>query len=425
MNKKIVKRVAYAIEVQLASPINTSSGITERTDKDVLKNSNGEYFIPGTSIAGALRARLSAEEEKNLTGYSKDDEGKMSSLFISDLYFDNGEVIVRDGVKLTSEKTVKDKFDYEAVQTGATGKLYLSYVIREGEEDLENIIKKLLVDIDEGFIRFGSNKSRGYGQVKIAQVYRSEFSKDNVAAYLDFDRANLDGYQTSNTYETWKNTVSDKSDDFVKIIVPLKLEGGISIRKYSAKLNEADYEQITIFSGDKEKERPVIPGTSWNGAIRADVSRILKELGDSKADKDVSEWFGYIKDEDHANSSKSIVTIGESIIEDSKPLTLTRNKINRFDASTYDGALYTERSYFTGKTTLEILVKKDIERHYEALIGALQIVIKDIENGFVAIGGQTSVGKGLFSSDDSKKIEYVNGDEDIYPKALYTFLEGK
>ncbi len=102
---------------------------------------------------------------------------------------------------------------------------------------------------------------------------------------------------------------------------------------------------------------------------------------------------------------------------------MTRNQINRFDASTKDGALYTERSNFEGNTSLEIMVRKEQSLDYEALIGVLQIVIKDIQNGYLAIGGETSVGRGIFSgSEDSTIYMNASNEEDYYGKALYKFI---
>ena len=106
-----------------------------------------------------------------------------------------------------------------------------------------------------------------------------------------------------------------------------------------------------------------------------------------------------------------MVVFGESIIEGAKALPMTRNKVNRFDASTVDGALYSEIAYFGGKTELEIMVKKDTERNYQAFLGILDIIVKDILNGFLPVGGQTAVGRGIFETDGPVQWENASEDE--------------
>lgn len=425
MSNVIKKRIYYAIDVELTSPINISSGDSELTDSDLIRNGNGEFFVPGTSIAGALFARLS-DDDKKIAGYTTGEYGKMSSLFVSDLYF-NSDCIssVRDGVKLTSEKKVDNKFDMQVLETGAKGTIYINYIIREMDDDKEALIKVLITDIEKGFVRFGSNKNRGYGKMHVLKIYRQVFDQSNIRSLLEFDNKNTENYTENYDYKSWADSVEGQSEDYVKISVPLKLTGGISIRKYSTRPNEADFEQITIHEKDKCGNCiPVVPGTSWNGAIRSAVFSVLKDLNDKEALSHVNQWFGYV-DINNKKSGQSIVIFGESKIMDSVPLIMTRNKINRFDASTIDRALYTEKAFFGGHTSLEIMIKKDESRQYEELIGVLQIVISDIQKGYISFGGQTSVGRGIFEADTEKTIEYQNAlSEKAYSEALYEFIMG-
>ena len=423
MSNKIIKRIYYAFNVKLLSPLTTSSGESEYTDSDLLRNSDGQVFVPGTTIAGALRARLTVDKQEKLTGYSKGEDSRMSSLYVSDLFFEGRKTSsVRDGIKLNEDKSVNNKFDMEVLETGAVGTIYINYIIRENDTDMESVVRTLITDIQNGYIRFGANKNRGYGRMSVELIYRQEFSKASVDELLDFDPKAVNTYKEKYDYETWIQTSIEQSDDYVKIIVPLKLTGGISIRKYSVKPNEADYEQLTLTMKDVNGNPiPIVPGTSWNGAIRSNVLTTLKALGDPNAYEHVEKWFGYV-DLKGKKAQQSIVIFGESLIEDSKSLTMTRNKINRFDASTIDTALYTEKSYFEGKTSLEIMIKKDEGCNYEALIGLLQIAIKDIENGYLAIGGQTAVGRGIFTRDDSQEVKYENAiSPKGYAEALYRY----
>ena len=162
-------------------------------------------------------------------------------------------------------------------------------------------------------------------------------------------------------------------------------------------------------------------------SIRADVKEILGELGIQGEGRDdiLENWFGYtdskMKDKT-AQSSK--VVIAESTIEHSRMLPEFRNKINRFDASTKDGALYSELAYFGGDTCLEFLLYKDQEKQYLAIAGMLLLVIEDIKKGYVAVGGQTAVGRGIFEAGEDVKVKYSEEiNEEDCSKELYNLIE--
>ena len=448
-NKKIIEKQYYAFKLRLASPLNVSAGLSEETDADVLRNGDGEVFIPGTSVAGAFRNALMLKEKSDgIMGYSDGEQGRMSSILISDIYFAEPEHVktgIRDGIKLDDSKIVENKFDMEIVETGAVGTLYIECVVREGDtpEQYVDAIKKLVTMLQSGEIRFGANKNRGFGRVELlteadaeSYVYEKSFSKEDKNDYAAFildvnSKTSKDtclGLYDSQKLSDWIGEAWEKNcqnlnqhagadqpldlEQYVKILVPLRLMGGISIRRYSAKSNQADFEHITCDG------KPVIPGSSWNGAIRADAARILRELIDVGKDKQmivdnlIDGWFGKISDE-QGESMQSLVVVSESIIEGATPVPMTRNKVNRFDASTVDGALYSEISYFGGKTTLELLIRKDEKRYYEELVEILQLVIRDIKEGFVAVGGQTAVGRGVFAP-DGEQVDKTFGVPKLY-----------
>ncbi len=120
----------------------------------MLKNASGEVFIPGTAIAGAMRNYLGLDKNKNCVfGYADGENGKMSSLFISDAYIQkldikNDEnkkysISVRDGVGLTEGKTAIPgaKYDYEVVETGKAV-IHIEKVIRAQNEEIQTELKK-------------------------------------------------------------------------------------------------------------------------------------------------------------------------------------------------------------------------------------------------------------------------------------------
>lgn len=386
---RIEQRYYIEIDLKLCSPLSVSNGNDLYTDADVVRSAGGEAFLPGTSIAGVFRAYMDQKGKSNeIMGFSENEKGRMSALFIRDAYFREPKVSVRDGVRLKDHVVERGgKFDFEIIETGAATTLYLEYVKRENDtEDGLAWIAKMIYGMDCGDIRFGAKKNRGLGSVKVEQVYIAEFSSEQREEWIKFCREGEPIQQFGHHWD-YRKVLDHQEEKYVTISLPLELRGGISIRKYSAEPNKADFEHITC-NGE-----PVIPGSSWNGAVRARINEILEEVGCGweKRQKLIDSWFGYVGKKESCQSS---IIFGESILKDSTKLVATRNKINRFDASTVDGGLYTEISYYGGTTKLNIKIRK--EQGYEGLLGMIFLILDEIREGYIAIGGQTAVGRGIF-----------------------------
>ena len=437
---EILERKYYAIQIKLASPLCVSNGLDEYSDSDVLRNGSGELFVPGTSIAGAFRSYLLLEKDKSgMMGFSKEQDGEMSSVYVSDLYlnaeqassyFQMGDVCskkfemlvsddlpfgapvtsIRDAVSLKDNRRVENKFDMEIVETGAEGTLFLQYIKRNSreKEDFDGVFYKLLWAMHQGEIRFGSKKNRGFGRVEIKRVFEKSFIIEDAKKaelrknWLAFSEKDVAFYEEKKDW--FKKAAAHSENTYIKVQVPLKLKGGISVRKYSMEPNKADFEQLMC------ADKPVIPGSSWNGVIRACAKELLQELvSDKEAEHFMKCWFGEV---DGKKSWQSDVVIAESIIYGGQDRIMTRNKISRFDSSTQSGALYTEKTHYFGTTVLEFMVKK--KPGYEAMLGLLQLVVEEICRGQVAVGGQTAVGRGIFTSYDDKNDANMHSNGVVY-----------
>ena len=405
----VVKRIVYRVELLFVSPISVSSGYEGMTDSDVLRDYDGNPFISGSSIAGAFRAYVQSKNNGNdIFGFANDEDGKMSPVFISDLKFNKSETDIRDSVALDDNKITKEgaKFDFEVLQGNSKGYFYIELTIRE--KDNEELLVGALNEIFNGIhlkeIRLGSNKTRGYGIIDIDQIKKREFTKNNFLDYKDCYREPF-----------WKKNVKAYDLDYstkghmVSIEVPLRLKGGISIRKYAVKKNAPDFEHIT------DHGCPVIPGTSIMGALRHRIKEIIKELDKDSLyglypNKMIDEMFGFVSGKDAHISG---VIVDEMVIEGAKALEMTRTGISRFENSARNGALYKEKTYVDGTFTLRLSVCKE-NPNVEWIIGILLLAVKDLQNGFLAVGGQTSIGRGIFEANGPLTIDGEENKEDAY-----------
>ena len=415
----IKSKIYYYVRMELLSPISIGNGDDLLTDHDCLRNSKGVPFIPGTSLAGVFSHYLS-DEMLALFTPKIGDEYKQSPYYISDanIVLDdkkrNVSTSIRDGVKLKPDKIAEDgaKFDFEIVESSTKFDFRIEVIVRDHDniDKMKKVVDVILHGLNSGEILLGYKSKRGYGKVKIEDVKIKEFTKNSLEEMLLFDKYQMD------KYDQYSIPDIDNENKYDYIEVHLRQVGGISIRKYSATAGEVDFEHVT------SNGKPVIPGTSWNGLIRRQIAEYLDDDIISNRCVKINDWFGEAKKRDTTGRASNII-IEESIIQDAKRIQITRNKISRFSAGVSNRALFSEVSYFNGDTVLGIKVKKSIEEDPDnsRIIGLISLVIKDIDNGFIALGGQTAIGRGLFKV---LKVT-LNGNEFILDTAISKVLRGE
>ena len=85
---------------------------------------------------------------------------------------------------------------------------------------------------------------------------------------------------------------------------------------------------------------------------------------------------------------------------------LNRALILEKEAAVKYGSLYTENTYVDGTLNVRIDVRKGNDPQDEAwILGMLLLVLKDLQNGLLAVGGQTAIGRGIFSANGPITID--------------------
>ena len=420
----ILKKKYYKVSFKLSSPLILGSGFSAETDKDILKDAKGIPFIPASSIAGICQSAMQnlwaerglnetcrQKEQEKYFGYVSNDGREETIQFHSKICFYDAtisdgtpHISVRDGVGLDEYKVARKgaKFDMEVLEPGVTFVTYFEQNFYS--EDEEDIIKDFATIWKNAQIYLGAKTMRGYGAIQEIQVWKKEFdfsTKDSVTEWLSFDM-----------YADWNEDEEEITGFGVEdgLLLELKQVGGISIRKYTTRVKEEneeavpDSEQLTIWNNGKEI--PVIPGSSWAGAF-------LHRMKELDPQEDYEALFGVFEDKDQ--HKKSVIRFSESRIMGAKEKVLTRNAIDRFSGGAMDKALFTEKTYYDGRTTLRISFS---EKHAltENAVRTLAASITDLHYGFLSVGGLTAVGRGLFC------IEKVNGqkvtDDELFQSVL-------
>lgn len=392
MQNNTGEKIYYRIVFQTASALSVGSGENRYSDSDFIRNSVGEPFIPGSSLAGIYRSFFDRNEAEYYFGADKKEEDRAESrILVYDAKLqDTKEGIpyrrsVRDCVALDEWKTGKDghKFDFETVEPGVCFVTYLEQNCGPGDRD----IGKELAEIwRERRIYIGRKTMRGLGSVGKATIYRRSFDltkQPELNTWLDFDMYREEG---------WTNTEFKENDRqetgqgrMISIDFTLRQKGGISIRRYTTKVTagaiQPDAEQLTCIAGKDGKEVPYIPGSSWAGTFRHHMERLIPGCTQG--------CFGDCE-------KRSSIRFGESFIRDASPKVLTRNAVDRFTGGVIETALFTEKMWYGGTTVLHIELPTDADM---GLRRALAASLADLNAGILSVGGLTSVGRGIFEGE--------------------------
>lgn len=195
---RIVEKIVIIAKLVTKTPLKIASGETDDVlDSYILKNKDNEALIPGTSLAGALRARVKdATVRKDIFGESGENDNQ-SIINISDVLLAKAETEYRDGIRIDGQTGVVEdgaKFDYEVLAAGASGELTLEFTIREDsrknkpEDYYLTHAQEIATMLEEG-ISLGAGTSKGLGLIAASSIslYRFCFTDDfiNWMKYLD------------------------------------------------------------------------------------------------------------------------------------------------------------------------------------------------------------------------------------------------
>jgi CRISPR/Cas system CSM-associated protein Csm3 (group 7 of RAMP superfamily) len=435
MSQNLVEERFYITgNLEVVSPLIIGSGEDDRTDIDLIRDGSGQPFIPGTSIAGVLRHHLDETIEKNKTNPivltllgEKEKESIQSLLMISDALPGKDtdmNVSVRDGIKLDYQtktvakhdvKSVKKsgaKYDYEVIEPGASFGLRMELLIRENNKQNDEIEKiydclALIIEaLEQGDMQMGAKTARGFGklQLKNTKLLKLDMNnKTDAERWIDFDWDNWKFESNFSYFQLKKNILKKQEKEKNEISAYFSIPYSLIVRHYSE--NPDDDDTVHLTSNGKL----VIPGTSWNGAIRHAIYHVMGELLpdldnaltsqkiDNISGKIIDDMFGYVKTgKKKALARASRVSIGESSVNGGTLISCTRNKVDRFTGGVVDSALFSEKPVYGGTVTLNISIKKPAEANKEkAEIGLLFLALKDIGSGIQPLGGDANIGRGI------------------------------
>ena len=333
-------------------------------------------------MAGVLRQALQGlvpDAELVLFG-SIDDKGTQSALQINDIPLENTNIVVRDGIRIDDVRGVTvdgAKYDFEVIESGATGQLRIDCVIRRCHEQHGEKIEKALAALANALqhgIAIGARTVNGFGRVacKDIALEHYDFTKpDHVKAWLT-------GTSGAAVAIPKQALVADR--DLV-INMDAYLEDTVLIKSIFEEAWED--KSVALF----------VPGTSVKGVLRHQCGRILQAIGMN--DALVNTLFGYSNDDDK-DSRKGRVMVDEIYFDkqfnqEEQP----RIRVDRFTGGAMNGALFQDHPVRNTKgDAVTFPLRMTVKNCNDEEAGLVMLLVKDLMTGQVTLGANRTIGYG-------------------------------
>lgn len=380
----------FQIEAVCCTPLRI--GNHENNTETVLKSIDGTPFIPGTSIAGAIKSYLNREIAEILLG----SEDNNSKIIVSDGNFTQYSQKSRPRVRISAQTgacEIGAKFDIAHIEKGSKFEFSLTWFgdVNSSENSSElDAINDVLSAINSGEITFGGQKTNGFGQVDIT-AYKKTFNLTNENDRNDWLNSKLNGDKIT------LKTISTK--DKVEFIVRGRADNIL------VKSGTVYYNDKAVTENILEGEIPVIPGSSVKGAIRSRANQICSTIfGD---DSTINSYFGN-NDNDTPIAGK--VMFSDIYLPNCKKTQVTRIRVNKYTGGVINSALFTEEPL---SSNMEFSIQTPNEPE---ISGIILLVLRDLIFSLVNFGSGYAIGRGFIDVDE---IEIrVNGFENAKIKVL-------
>jgi CRISPR/Cas system CSM-associated protein Csm3 (group 7 of RAMP superfamily) len=411
--RKITERWVVEGTLKLETAASFGGGAGDLTDLMILRDHEGQPFIPGTSLAGALRSHLA----DLLGGYGSVEDGSVADLFGGAkqreheaeagfqsplIVFDarigaHVETEIRDGVKIDACTGVAEKskkFDAELLPPGTAFNLRFDVVIEERNRD-KNLVRLLaaaLSGLTDSSISLGGRRSRGLGRVSAGPWRARRFDLTERKGWLRWLSTTPDERLEDDASDWPRDTTApdDKRERFIADL-RIRFDGALLIGAPNTSAAGPDVMHL------RSRGQSILPGTSLAGVLRNRALRIARVVRNGKGDAE--RWVDRLFGPSFEGTKRSTVQaqasrlrVSENPITSERRLQTTRIAIDRFTQAPVDGALLEEEASYGGRVEK---VRLEIRKPRQGEPGLLLLLLKDLLDRDLPVGGNSSVGRGV------------------------------
>ena len=459
MSKVLIKAVLKA-QTQLHVSTGEPGSIT---DAPLYRRVDGTIVIPGTSIAGCFRSRAThifqalTGEKPCLTMSETNDqksksvcqcsvcrlfgdihpdasnEGRLSSkLLFHDAEVGQDPVVsIQDGIGIdrnirTASRESSAKYDFETLPAGTLVSLKIECTGLTKLE--EKLLAALFSEINEGRIRFGGKSARGLGRMKLEKVnavrlpgieeledFINLLATDDWFSYKSFDM------------ESWYQERTASLEVMGVVPPSLHISGRLNfveafLTKDGFRYVGGSFDAIPATVINEGKITTSLPGSTLRGILRFQAERIVRTLAtnssqdfywsvcnpfvedESRPDVACSRRKGDDMDKDclacwlfgSTNRGSRLKVSDALLVEQGQFFIQDQVAIDRFTGGSSDGKKFDAVVVYQPQYEFELLLEEP--ELWE--IGWLLLVLRDLDEGLVAIGSGSAKGFGFAQLND-------------------------
>lgn len=288
----------YLVEgtVRCTTPLHVGGlGGDPDADLQLARDGRHRYYVPGTSLAGALRSwahhRAASDVVDTLFGFQAKgrDDGAASRLVIEDAPIENATPEIREGVgidRVTGAAAEHILYDRAVLPAGTSFPLRLAFEAERTDDPAAALLADIIEALRGGWIALGAGVTRGYGRIRLEDltIRRENLATRHgmIAALLgEAEEVGLDDLRAG---ATWRPEPAPR----LRFVVEMRSDGPVMVRSGTDGLAVDAMPLVTTIDGTTTL---VLSGSSVKGALRSTAERIVRTIMGSGAKAGLSTAF--------------------------------------------------------------------------------------------------------------------------------------
>ncbi len=431
MSHHVIERIAATGEWISLSALHTGGDapFEQNADMSLARNANGQFYIPGPSIAGAARghlARILAATRQDfdkrmepaalealfgrMAGTVRGDARNRLPNYASLLRVDEARLrkssgaYIRDNVRIdagTGTASNEGKFNLEVLPAGASFEIGFTLSIYDElphgvkRDDLLDCFRWVLECFRAEGLRLGARTRQGMGQGEVRDWNIRRYDMRAKTHVFDWLHTHgTDGGEKLEIASLGAGARISRSAPGIAIDAAFRVRTSLLIRAGGEEGGSPDVVHL------RENGKPLLSGTSFRGAFRHRCEAIARTLwGEPGVKKVVTQMFGEAGTKANDKPFAGRIRFTESVLKDGDALVQSRVAIDRFTGASRDTALFDEAPFWPSKSPGEhFRVRIELEeadpvsrQEIVVLLGAF----KDLWTGDLTLGGEEGIGRGV------------------------------
>jgi CRISPR/Cas system CSM-associated protein Csm3 (group 7 of RAMP superfamily) len=287
MARRIASRLKITGQLVACGPLHVG-GASGNADVDLAlaENGNGELYVPGTSLAGPVRAWLLQQVEQKeinaIWGFQEPGEagqspkGSASFVIVEDglVKLPAGATVeTRDGVgidRVTGAAATHIKYNRAVLPAGSEIELEMTVEISDQTGSARSHIVAALQSLQRGEIRFGAAKTRGLGKVTLKDLSVQEQHLLNFRGMLNALRGKNEALDAKSL-----SAQALPGLPMAHIKIDWAPRGPLMVK---AERDGVAVDMLPLVSARGSDLTFVLPGSSIKGALRNQAERIVRTV---------------------------------------------------------------------------------------------------------------------------------------------------